>query len=495
MVFSAPIFLFIFLPTVLFLYFLLFLPGQFLGKGRVFRVLSNSVLLLASLFFYAWGEAFYLIIMLVSILSNYFLGLLMVKFRDRKSGKLIIALSLVVNLGLLGFFKYANFILANFNSVLWNLGFDPIQLDTVHLPIGISFFTFQALSYVIDVYRRDADVQRNPIDVALYISLFPQLIAGPIVRYRDVAAQLIHRVVTIDGFASGVKRFVIGLGKKVLIANSVALVADKIFDAPISMLTPGLAWLAVICYTIQIYFDFSGYSDMAIGLGRILGFKFLENFQWPYISQSIKEFWRRWHISLSSWFRDYLYIPLGGSRGSSFRTYFNLVTVFLLCGLWHGASWTFVIWGFYHGLFLVIERLGFERLLNRSWRPVRHIYTLLVVMVGWVLFRAETLPQALSILSAMAGFATGDGMEFNVRLYLDTELMLIIIIGVLFSIPWIPRLLEWRKVKIAGNPSRAFQTVDALLAVGALAFVVFIFLASSSTLSAGTYNPFIYFRF
>ncbi|MFH1999348.1 MAG: MBOAT family protein [Planctomycetota bacterium] len=494
MVFSSTVFLFLFLPLVLTLYYAVFLPAQYL-ENRFLKATSNIILLVASLFFYAWGEKFFLIIMLASILTNYLLGLWVDKERDKKSCHWIIALSVVVNLGLLAAYKYANFLVDNLNAILSIVGAEPVELAPVHLPIGISFFTFQAMSYVLDVYRRDGSVQKNPIDVALYISLFPQLIAGPIVRYRDVAAQLVSRVVSLDDFAFGVRRFVIGLGKKILIANTVAAVADKIFDVPLQHLTPGLAWLGILCYTVQIYFDFSGYSDMAIGLGRIFGFRFLENFQWPYIAQSIKEFWRRWHISLSSWFRDYLYIPLGGNKHSSFRTYFNLLIVFLLCGLWHGASWTFVIWGSYHGFFLVFERLGFHKWLDRCWRPLRHLYTLIVVIIGWVLFRAETLDQAGAMLSAMAGFAPGKGVVYHVGYYLDGELAWTLIVGCVFAIPWIPWFCAWREKRLSGSLSRSAGMADALLAFGSIVIIVLIFVACSMSLSAGTYNPFIYFRF
>ena len=296
-------------------------------------------------------------------------------------------------------FKYADFLVGNLNALLGPLRLAPLSLPGIALPIGISFFTFQALSYVIDVYRREVPVQRNPFDLGLYIALFPQLIAGPIVRYHDVARQLVERVVTRQGFAYGVERFVVGLGKKVLIANTLAVQADLIFAIPADQLTAPVAWFGLVCYTLQIYFDFSGYSDMAIGLGYMFGFRFLENFSHPYVAQSITEFWRRWHISLSTWFRDYLYVPLGGNRGSALRTYRNLVLVFFLCGLWHGASWSFVVWGLLHGFLLVIERMGLGRLMARWPRALRHAWTLFFVMIAWVFFRADSLPQARGIPS------------------------------------------------------------------------------------------------
>src|SRR6185436_9027443 len=323
-----------------------------------------------------------------------------------------------VNLASLAFFKYAGFLAANLNALLGATGLGAVPVPAVVLPIGISFFTFHAISYVVDVYRRDAVAQKGPVEAALYLLLFPQLIAGPIIRYRDIAAQLTARVVDLDGFATGVRRFVVGLGKKMLIANIVAVPADRLFALPAGELTAAHAWLAASCYTLQIYFDFSGYSDMAIGLAQLFGFRFKENFNYPYVSQSIQEFWRRWHISLSAWFRDYLYVPLGGNRVAPGRVYLNLVTVFFLCGLWHGASWTFVVWGLYHGAFLVLERLGLAAWLGRMPRALRHVYALLVVMVGWVFFRAESLSAAAGLLQAMAGFSPADPTAYGVTWYL-----------------------------------------------------------------------------
>jgi alginate O-acetyltransferase complex protein AlgI len=308
-------------------------------------------------------------------------------------------------------------------------------MDPVRLPLGISFFTFHALSYVIDVYRHKWPAAKNPGDVALYIFFFPQLIAGPILRWSAIAPQLVQRAVTRERFAEGIRRFVGGLAKKMIIANVVAVPADKLFALPGQELTPSLAWLAIGCYTLQIYFDFSGYSDMAVGLGKMFGFEFIENFNFPYTAQSIKDFWRRWHISLSSWFRDYLYIPLGGNRCSGWRNHLNLMIVFFLCGLWHGASWTFVIWGLYHGAFLLIERTRFGDWLERLPRPLRHIYTLLVVMIGWVLFRTETFAQATSVLASMAGLSTGVDPNQKFARYWNSELMWSIVFGIIFSMP------------------------------------------------------------
>jgi alginate O-acetyltransferase complex protein AlgI len=485
MLFSSPVFLFLFLPVLLPLYFLV--PH----RSR------NLLLLLVSLLFYIWGEKLYVAIMLVSIAANYGLGLWVDRLAGRRNSAWVIALAVAVNLTLLIGFKYANFLVDNLNGLLVHLSIAPIALAPVHLPLGISFFTFHSLSYVIDIYRREVRALKNPIDFALYISFFPQAIAGPIVRYHDVASQLVERVVTRDGFAAGVRRFILGLGKKMLIANIVAVPADAIFNLPVNSLTPGLAWLAMVCYTLQIYFDFSGYSDMAIGLARMFGFQFLENFNYPYISQSITEFWRRWHISLSSWYRDYLYIPLGGNRLGTIHTYFNLVAVFFLCGLWHGASWNFIFWGLFHGMFLVLERMGLGRALAATWAPLRHGYTLLIVMVGWVFFRAASLPQALTFLQALLGSTTRSEYAPPLALYLNHELMLALLAGVVGAMPVLPWLIQVkdRLVESLGQRLRPVLAIETASACAGIAFCSLILLASSMQLAAGTYNPFIYFRF
>jgi alginate O-acetyltransferase complex protein AlgI len=483
MVFSSIIFLFFFLPITLVVYFV------------CGRRLKNSLLLFLSLLFYAWGEGFFVLIMLCSIAGNYLAGLLIEKFRERGYSQIFLLFAVLLNLGLLISFKYANFIVDNINLFLPYLNLNRIHIDPVHLPIGISFFTFQAMTYVIDVYRKKAPMQKNLINIGLYISLFPQLIAGPIVRYHDIAKQIISRKVNLDGFSKGVERFIYGLGKKVLIANALAVPADKIFSIPPDGLTFGLAWFGIICYTLQIYFDFSGYSDMAIGLGRMFGFRFLENFNYPYISRSIREFWQRWHISLSNWFRDYLYIPLGGNRKGALRTYANLLIVFFLCGLWHGASWNFVIWGMIHGLFLVIERAGLESLLKQLWLPLRYVYTLLVVVTAWVFFRVETLTHAIYYLLAMFGFAKGDGIAYHTDLYLDNEVKLVLITGIIFSAPVLPYLKQVKENYAESiNNTSAFWT-ESLSAFSSLIFLILILLGSIMSLAAGSYNPFIYFRF
>ncbi len=477
-VFSSPIFIFLFLPLVLGVYVLL--PRRF----------WNLWLLIASLFFYAWGEKLYTLIMLASITANYVFGLLIERERDKPAMKPLMVAAIVVNLLLLIGFKYANFLVDSLGVMLAPLGVAPFHLDPVHLPIGISFFTFHALSYVIDVYRADARGQKNFVRVALYVTLFPQLIAGPILRFHNVADQFVSRRINLPLFAAGVRRFLIGFGKKVLIANTVATPADAIFRAPPETLSSAAAWLGIICYTLQIYFDFSGYSDMAIGLGKMFGFHFPENFNYPYISRSIKEFWRRWHISLSTWFRDYLYIPLGGNRVSPTRNYFNLVVVFFLCGLWHGASWTFVLWGLYHGVFLIIERPVVSRWFERQPRFLSHLYAMSVVMVGWVFFRAETLTGALGYLQAMAGLGSRSQVpQMVLAMQFTPDVQLAVLAGVASSFPWLKDL----GARLDSLPLPVIPR--ALLETAVNGGLLLMFLVALTQLAAGTYNPFIYFRF
>jgi len=475
-VFSSPIFLFLFLPITLGVYFVL--PW----RSRNFWLLGTSLV------FYGWGEPKFVLVMLVSIVGNYLLARWIDRVDDSKRRRVPLTIAVVLNIGLRAIFKYTDFAVQNVNVVLSDLDLRTLRLPDIALPIGISFFTFHALSYVIDVYRRVVPAQRSLFNIGLYISLFSQLIAGPIIRYHDVANQLEQRSVSRGDFAYGVERFVVGLGKKVLIANSLAGPADLIFSIPGDQLTLPVAWLGLVCYTLQIYFDFSGYSDMAIGLGRMFGFHFLENFNYPYISQSLTEFWHRWHISLSNWFRDYLYIPLGGNRISPRRTYLNLVIVFFLCGLWHGAAWNFVFWGLFHGAFLVAERMGLSRVLA-GWRaPWRHVYLLLVVMVSWVFFRASTLSHAWSFLAAMVGLSPASGIEHPLGLYADTLTLLALTAGAIGSMPIVPALGR----RLAAAPGLSVEIGASAFKLAAMASIL---LTSVMLLAAGTYNPFIYFRF
>ncbi|MFO1304204.1 MAG: MBOAT family protein [Burkholderiales bacterium] len=471
MVFASPIFLFLFLPLTLAAYFAL---------PRAWR---NGVLLVASVGFYAWGEAPYLALIAGSIAFNFVIGGAIGRSTDAIARKRWLALAIVGNLATLAIFKYSNFAVANVNALAPILAITPIALAAIPLPLGISFFTFHAISYVVDVYKGNANAERNLPRFALYILLFPQLIAGPIIRWRDIASQLPEREQRLADFAYGVRRFVLGLGKKVLIANPLGAVADRIFALPSADLTTPLAWLGLACYTLQIYFDFSGYSDMAIGLMRMFGFRILENFNYPYIARSIREFWRRWHISLSNWFRDYLYIPLGGNQRGERRAYANLVIVFLLCGLWHGASWPFVLWGAWHGAFLVIERAGLDRVLSRIG-PLSHAYALLAAMGGWVLFRCETLTQATAYYAALLGQAQGDALRHPLGEFLDPFVAFTLVVAIVFATPLARRIGRWRD----RHANAAVMGLD-------VAWLAAVFVLASAFLAAGTYNPFIYFRF
>lgn len=484
MVFSSIIFLFLFLPLVLLSYL-------FVGKN-----FKNILLIIVSLLFYAWGENEYVLLILVLIVLNYIFGLSIDYSRQfGGTGKIPLLVAVAVNIGILCFFKYANFFIENVNYILILLQIKPLTKQTIHLPIGISFITFQSLSYVIDLYRQKVQVQKNPLNIALYLSLFPELLAGPIIRYHDIASQICARETRLDDFYYGIQRFIIGLGKKVLIANVLGRASDYIFSLPPDIIPAGLAWLGAVCYSLQIYYDFSGYSDMAIGLARMFGFRFLENFNYPYFSRSIREFWTRWHISLSSWFRDYLYIPLGGSRKGYIRTYANLLIVFLLCGLWHGANWTFVIWGLYHGCFLVLERnrLG-KYLQSRLPMLVKHLYVILVVFIGWVFFRSETLAYALGYLKAMVNFSTPALYNSQLFLIINNELYVTLVLATIFSAP-VYRSVEstinsWKVRTSSAGPAVSFS-----LSICSICFFSFVLIYSIASLMAGSYNPFLYFRF
>jgi len=445
--------------------------------------MRNAVLLGLSLLFYGWGERQWMIVMIASIAFNWLGALAVDRWRERWSQRWVLALVVGVNLAALAYFKYAGFALRTLNELLGALGLRELAAVEPHLPLGISFFTFHAISYVVDVYRRQSRALENPLDTALYFALFPQLIAGPIIRYHYIEDQLRERAARLVDVARGIERFVTGLAKKVLIANVAARCADQIFALDPQNLGFGTAWVGVLAYTIQIYFDFSGYSDMAIGLGGMFGFKFPENFNYPYTSRSVTEFWRRWHMSLSSWFRDYVYIPLGGNRLSAGRTYFNLGAVFLLCGLWHGASWTFVIWGALHGLFLVLERAFLGRPLAVLPRALQHAYTLLVVCIGWVFFRAPDLQTAGNFLWAMSGAAGVSRASHPVSLFVTPAVQLAAVAALLFAVPLVPHVLGvWGKKD------------QARLWLGVPVMAVLLMLCVSH-LATTSYNPFIYFRF
>ena len=472
MVFSSTTFLTAFLPLTLLLYYGV---GVLLTKNVTVK---NSILLLASLVFYAWGEPVYILLMLLSILFNFSAGRVLAQAReDGRDGAALFQLiaALVFNLGVLGFFKYADFLVENVNRLF---GAQVHSLD-LPLPIGISFYTFQTLSYLIDLYRGTIRVQKSLLSFGVYISLFPQLIAGPIVKYRDIEAQLTERKESWVKYSRGLTRFVVGLAKKLLLANTLGAVYTSIQAMDVRGLSALTAWTGIACYTLQIYFDFSGYSDMAIGLGKMFGFSFNENFRYPYIASSVTDFWRRWHISLSSWFRDYVYIPLGGNRRKVPRVIFNLLVVWLLTGLWHGAAWNFVLWGLYYGVLLILEKFVLGDVLERIPSPVRHLLTMLIVMCGWVLFSAPDLSAALLYLKAM--FGGGAGWTDGTGAYLLTTNLAVLLCGAFCATPLYRRILEHFDAKWV---FRAGMVAYPLLFALCVIFLV-----------SETYNPFLYFRF
>ena len=470
MLFSSMIFLWLFLPLVFCSYYLI--DNRF----------KNILLLISSIIFYAWGGVSYSLIMLSSIIINYIFALLIdkaIEDNNLKNKKIYLALCIIINLSILGYFKYTNFIISIINSLSQN---KIIELTNIVLPIGISFYTFQALSYVIDVYRGHNKAQKNIFNLALYISFFPQLIAGPIVKYHDIENQILNRNESLENIFYGIKRFIYGLSKKVILANMFALSCDEILKQPTNELGTALAWISAILYTLQIYYDFSGYSDMAIGLGKMFGFNFLENFNYPYISKSIKEFWRRWHISLSTWFKEYLYIPLGGNRKRKLFTYINLLIVFFATGLWHGASYNFILWGLFHGLFLVIERIFLGKLLEKNkLKFINHIYVIFVFVIGWVLFRADDLKHAFELYKLMFSYKES---IYTVRYFFYPQTFVCFIFGILFS-----GLFQsiFPKVREATFSSKVYILESVVQFI--LLFICIMYLVN------GTYNPFIYFRF
>ena len=470
MLFSSMIFLWLFLPIVFILYYVL---------DKRYR---NLLLLIASIIFYAWGGVSYTLIMFSSIIINYLFALLIdkaIEENNKLKKKIYLALCVIVNLAILGYFKYTDFAISIINSIS---GKELISLKNIVLPIGISFYTFQTLSYVVDVYREQNRAQKNIINLALYISFFPQLIAGPIVKYHDIDSQITNRTESLENISYGIKRFIYGLSKKVILANMFALSCDEILKQSIGDIGTALAWVAAILYTLQIYYDFSGYSDMAIGLGHMFGFKFLENFNYPYISKSVQEFWRRWHISLSTWFKEYLYIPLGGNRKGKYFTYINLLIVFFATGLWHGASFNFILWGLWHGLFLVIERIFLGKILEKNkFKFINHIYVVLVFVLGWVLFRANDLSHALDLYKLMFSYKES---IFTVRYFFYPQTLVCFVFGILFSglfqslFPKIKEIIFSSKIYI-------LESIIQFI----LLFICIMYLVN------GTYNPFIYFRF
>lgn len=501
MVFSSTFFLFLFLPVVL---AFSLLPG---------RIARNVVLLLASCFFYFWSENWCILILFASGLIDYTIGLgiagaltnrkpieLLPKGgrRSRTQRTLLIA-SVVMNLSLLGFFKYTNFGLRNYNILVGLFGLDGLQWDPlpkIILPLGISFYTFQSMSYTFDVYLGHCRATRSLFNYTNYIIMFPQLVAGPIVRYRDVANQLVERSVTLGEMAYGIRRFVIGMGKKVLIANTLAVPVNEVFNIPFSQLTPGLVWLGTFGFCLQIYYDFSGYSDMAIGLGQMLGFRFKENFRYPYISTSATEYFQRWHISLNTWLRDYPYKAMGGSRGSALRVYFNVILLLVMVGIWHGARWNFITWGLVCGLLLAVQRYMIR---NQMRIPIPHplkvVVCFLIFMSTMVFFRSESLSQAFVFLKGLFGQVHGDGVEYHAGLYLNRKVILCLVLGYIGSLPLVPWIAERYEAVKGRLGNRSALGLEVLYCAGRLACVAAVFLASAMALAGETHNPFIYFRF
>lgn len=482
MVFSSTVFLCVFLPLVILCYYII--PGKWP---------KNITLLLFSLVFYAWGEPKFVILMIISILANYLFGITIHACHNKgKKGIIPLITSILFNIGLLFYFKYFTFFTAN---VLPLLGINWVVKE-IALPIGISFYTFQGMSYVIDVYREDISdpakimVQKNPVKVALYISMFPQLIAGPIIRYEDILPYLDKREHTFEKFAEGIEIFIIGLAKKVIFANILGELATSLMETNVDMIDTGHAWIGAICYTMQIFYDFSGYSQMAIGLGKMFGFEFMQNFNFPYISRSITEFWRRWHISLSGWFRDYLYIPLGGNRRGN--VYFNLFVVFLATGIWHGAAWGFIIWGLWHGLFMLIERIIKKhtsfKLPGVIGSVIGWAYTMLVVIFGWVLFRIVDPAPTVKYIKLMFGIGAPEFVKYGVAYYLNNRTLTVLIIAIICCIPW-KSIID----KYAPGTCKVFENT-MFVAVKRLSLIL-LFVLCFMLITNSTYNPFIYFRF
>lgn len=468
MVFSSLIFIFIFLPLVLVSYYIV--PKRF----------KNTIILLASLIFYAWGEPVYVLLIIVSILINYFGALLIRKYIiDKEKSKFIFITVLLIDISVLFFFKYYGFAIESLGSIL---GLN-LQVKSIALPLGVSFYTFQQISYIADIYMQRVNPQKNLIDFAAYITMFPQLIAGPIVNYNDIYKQLVNRKESISKFGEGVQRFIIGLGKKVILANNIGLIWSQVKEIPLNDLSVVLAWIGIIAFTLQIYFDFSGYSDMAIGLAKMFGFDFLENFDYPYISKSITEFWRRWHMSLGGWFREYIYIPLGGNKKGTLIQVRNLFIVWFATGLWHGASTNFIVWGLYFGVILLIEKLYLKDLLKRIPTIFSHIYTLIIVIIGWVIFDMNTLPAAGHYIKIMFGLGNNIFID-NMAKYILSTNFIILLLGLICSTKLIKNYTNKLKSTLKEKDVFLVASINLLILIISTAYLV-----------GASYNPFLYFRF
>lgn len=466
MLFSSIPFLYYFLPVVLILYFIA--PKK----------LKNSVLLLTSLVFYGWGEPKYVVLMIASILIGYVSGLLIEAFSQKKISKLFLWLSVGINIGFLAYFKYADFFIENFNAAT---GLS-IPLLRIALPIGISFYTFQILSYTVDVYRKDVPAQKNLINLAAYVTMFPQLIAGPIVRYSHIAKELENRNINVENFAKGMRRFILGLGKKILIANTLGELCDIFKQSDDKSVL--FYWLYAVAFMLHVYFDFSGYSDMAIGLGRIFGFNFWENFNYPFISKSATEFWRRWHMSLGTWFRDYVYIPMGGNRVSKLKWFFNIFVVWFLTGFWHGAAWTFIVWGLYFAIFLILEKLLYLKYLEKS-KILSRVYLLVVVGISFVIFNATDIKEAISYIGGMFG-AGGVPLVSTEFFYYLKSFGVTLCIGLIGCTPIVKKTVEKIKGKALGG-----KLISVIEPISLIALLI----VMTAYLVDGSFNPFLYFRF
>lgn len=501
MVFSSTFFLFLFLPVTLILS---------LVSPRKYK---NLVLFLSSVFFYFWSENWFISILILSALIDYLCGLVisgafgnkkpivrLEKGRKRtRIQKAALIVSIITNLSILGFFKYLNFGINNYNLLVGIFGLESLKWNTtlnIILPLGISFYTFQSMSYTFDIYLGHTKATRNYLDYATFIIMFPQLVAGPIVRYADVAKDLVKRMVNRNDFVYGIRRFIVGLGKKVLIANTLAEVVNQIFEIPFAQMTTGLSWLGLFGFSLQIYYDFSGYSDMAIGLGRMLGFKFKENFRYPFVAASGTEYFQRWHISLNTWLRDYPYRAMGGSRGTPFRVYFNVISLLVMVGLWHGAKWTFIFWGFYCGTLLALQRYMIRNNIQvKIWRPFKIVFCFILFMASMTFFRSGSMSQAFVFLKGLVGFAEGDGIAFHTGLFLNRKIVLCLIVGYIGSLPVVPLFVSYYERFQAHCHPRMVPYVQGVFMLARLLCIVFLFLAVAMTLAAESHSPFIYFRF